>query len=184
MLLPCTIFAFGQGVNYTDDQVLKLIRVADTLRMRGNFQRSLELSEEAEKSAKKLKNIELQAMALNRQGKALMGLNKKADSRFEKSNEYLIKLPNKNQELILDNFNQLRALAVARGDKKDVADIDYNINRIKKGQTLEQLDLKADNLKDDILAIEKEKERIEKEKAQLEADKAKMRSMPPWKANR
>ncbi len=174
LLMSGTAFADGQGISYTDDQILKLIKVADTLRTRGNFQRSLELAEEAEKSAKKLKNLELQAMALNRQGKALMGLNKKADSKFEKSNEYLIKLPNKNQELILDNFNQLRALAVARGNKKEVADIDYNINRIKKGQTLEQLDQKADNLKDDILAIEKEKERLENEKAQLEADKAKM----------
>ena len=174
LFMSVTAFAYGQGISYTDDQILKLLKVADTLRARGNFQRSLELSEEAEKSAKNLKNLELQAMALNRQGKALMGLNKKADSKFEKSNEYLIKLPNKNQELILDNFNQLRAIALARGNKKEVADIDFNINRIKKGQTLEQLDQKAGNLKDDILAIEKEKERLENEKAQLEADKAKM----------
>ena len=52
LFMSGTAFAYGQGISYTDDQILKLIKVADTLRTRGNFQRSLELAEEAENSAK------------------------------------------------------------------------------------------------------------------------------------
>lgn len=164
--------ATSAQADYNEEQTLKLIKVADTLRLRGNLVRSFELVEEAEKSGKRLKNLEIQARALNIQGKILMASNKKADSKFEKSNEYLIKLGSKNQGLILDNFNHLRMLAVARNDKKDIAEYDYNINRIKKGQTLEQLDKQADNLKGEILSIEQEKEKLATEKAQIEAEKA------------
>ena len=89
----------GHGQYYSDDQILKVILMTDTLRGLGKNDRALALAEEAEKSAKKSKNIELQAMALNRQGKALMATNKRADQKFEKSNELLNKSGSTNSKL-------------------------------------------------------------------------------------
>ncbi len=163
--------AFAFQSNYNDDQILKLIFLTDTLRSMGKFDRALVLAEEAEKSARKSKNPELQAMALNRQGKALMGMNKKAEIKFERSNDLLKKSSSKNQSLILDNLNQLRVLAILSGDKSALADVDFDITRIKKGQTLEQLGKQADNLKGEILSIEQEKEKLANEKMKIESEK-------------
>ncbi len=150
--------------------------MTDTLRSMGKYDKALQMSEEAERAAKKTKNVELQAMALNRQGKALLGMNKKAESRFTKSNEMLSKSGIKSNVLILDNLNQLRLIATLKNDKQALADIDYNISRIKKGQSLEQLGAQAEQLKEEIVNIEHEKEKMANEKAQIESEKANLNS--------
>lgn len=160
-------YTFAATGKYNDDQILKLILLADTLMQQGDLGKALQLTEEAEKAARKSKNSELQALALNRQGKILMAQNKKAESRFEKSNELLTKANSKNHTLILDNLNQLRILASLKNDKQALADIDYSISKIKKGQSLEQLGSQAENLKSEILNIEQEKEKLANEKADL-----------------
>jgi len=152
---------------YTDDQIMELILLSDTLFQQGNLGKALSLTEEAEKSARKSKNVELQALALNRQGRILMAQNKKSEPRFEKSIEILTKAGSKNHALILDNLNQLRILASLKNDKEALADIDYSISKIKKGQSLEQLGSQAENLKTEILTIEHEKEKLATEKEDL-----------------
>ena len=160
-----------EGVQYNDDQIKKLILMTDTLRQLGKNDRALTLAEEAEKAAKKSKNVELQAMALNRQGKALMALNKRSESKFEKSNQLLNDIGSRNTPLILDNLNELRLIAVQKGDKKALASIDYNISRIRKGQQLEQVGDQAAQLKEEIINIEQEKDKLASEKAKIEKDK-------------
>lgn len=159
------------GIQYNDDQIKKLILMTDTLRQLGKNDRALTLAEEAEKAAKKSRNIELQAMALNRQGKALIALNKRADQKFEKSNQLLNDAGTVNHPLILDNLNELRLIAVQKNDKKALASIDYNISRIKKGQTLEQVGDQATQLKEEIVNIQQEKDKLANEKAKIESDK-------------
>lgn len=168
---PLPEFFNSGGGEYNRDQIHQLILMCDTLIQQGKFDKALALSEEAERAARKTKSIELQAMALNRQGKALMALNKKAESRFEKSNDLLVKGNIKNQALLLDNFNQLRVLATLKNDKQALSDIDYAITKIRKGQSLEQLGSQAENLKAEIVNIEAEKESIEEEKKRLAAEK-------------
>lgn len=162
----------GHGQYYSDDQILKVILMTDTLRELGKNDRALALAEEAEKSAKKSKNIELQAMALNRQGKALMAMNKRADQKFEKSNELLNKSGSTNSKLILDNFNQLRVIANLKKDQKALEDIDFAISRIKRGQTLEQLANKEESLKSELITVEQEKDKVLSEKEAIESQKA------------
>ncbi|MEP7322722.1 MAG: adenylate/guanylate cyclase domain-containing protein [Saprospiraceae bacterium] len=164
-------FKAGGNVQYNDDQIKKLILMSDTLRQLGKNDRAMTLAEEAEKAAKKSKNYELLAMALNRQGKVLVAMNKRSESRFEKSNQILLDNASKNNTLILDNLNELRLAAVQKNDKKALASIDYNISRIKKGQNLEQLGDQATQLKEEIINVEQEKDKIANEKAKIQADK-------------
>ncbi|MEO5581711.1 MAG: hypothetical protein ABIR66_03395, partial [Saprospiraceae bacterium] len=178
MLLGLFLIAFsslsfraGGNVQYNDDQIKKLILMSDTLRQLGRNDRAMTLAEEAEKAAKKSKNYELQAMALNRQGKVLVAMNKRSESKFDKSNQILNEYGSKNNALILDNLNELRLAAVQKNDKKALASIDYNISRIKKGQNLEHLGDQATQLKEEILNVELEKDKIAKEKAKIQADK-------------
>lgn len=73
----------GHGQYYSDDQILKVILMTDTLR---SSVKMIVLSHWLKrlKNQLKIQNIELQAMALNRQGKALMAMNKRADQNLKK----------------------------------------------------------------------------------------------------
>ncbi len=173
LLLVLPFHLRSQG--YSIDQVPKLLQMSDTLRLLGKYDRALTLAEESEKVARREKHIDLQALALNKQGKIMMAMNKKnPDDRFQKSNDLLSKIDSKNTALILDNFNQLKTLATARNDKRALADIDYSVSKIKKGQTLEQASAQAEKLKEEILTIEEEKEKIKSEKDKIESEKTKL----------
>ena len=121
--------AFGPG------RVSLYIALADACMEEGQFDKAADWAEEGADFARKIKQSDLRAVALNRQGKAMMlGGKRKAAGRFEASLDILRENGNTNKTLVLDNLQSLRRLAERSGKAKDIAVIDDQI-AVLEGRT-------------------------------------------------
>lgn len=118
------------------NRVEKLIYLADVYHSAGNYDKAEDLASEASDLARKIGKIQLQAMALNREGKALAASGKrnifgkeKASGKFKDSYELARRSSRPNKALMLDNLEQLRAIAEHSGRAGDLADIEAQIAR-------------------------------------------------------
>lgn len=104
------------------------IALSDACIEEGLFDKAADWAEEGADFARRIKQPELRAMALNREGKAMMlGGKRKAAGRFEQSLDVLRENGNSNKSLMLDNLQNLRKLAERSGKSKDIALIDDQI---------------------------------------------------------
>ncbi|HOY07927.1 MAG TPA: adenylate/guanylate cyclase domain-containing protein [Saprospiraceae bacterium] len=114
--------AFGPG------RVSLYIALSDACIEEGQFDKAADWAEEGADFARKIKQSDLRAVALNRQGKAMMlGGKRKAAGRFEASLDILRENGNTNKTLVLDNLHNLRRLSERSGKAKDIALIDDQI---------------------------------------------------------
>ncbi len=104
----------------------------------GDYDKALEYAENATSLAERIKRNDLVALSLSREGKVLVLRGKKGlfakdpASRFRESNKILGKSGNSDKTLLLENLEQLRALAVRNNRNSEVADIDAQIARAKE----------------------------------------------------
>ncbi len=118
----------ASGVN----RVEKTIRYAEALLTAGQYDNAIKWAEDAADFAKKIREPKLRAIALNRQGKAMMLAGKrKSAGRFEQSNEILADLGNPLPALMQENLGYLRQLALWDGDKRELAKIDAQIDQLR-----------------------------------------------------
>ncbi|MCW5921195.1 MAG: hypothetical protein KIS77_02550 [Saprospiraceae bacterium] len=143
VLLFCSFISPAQNIQQLEaearaasgtDRVEKLIALAEALTQAGDYDNAIKWADEAADFAKKLKQSELRAKALNREGKAMMLSGKrKAAGRFEQSLDLLRSTRSGNKALALDNLENMLALARKGGRSKDIADIEAQIERLKGG---------------------------------------------------
>lgn len=112
------------------------IALADAYLVSGNLDKALDYAEDGTNLASRIKRYDLQAICLNREGKILNAKGRKglfgkdlAASKFRESNQVLQKKARPDKPLLLDNLDQLRAIAVRNGRKDEIADIDAQIAR-------------------------------------------------------
>jgi class 3 adenylate cyclase len=123
----------------------KLIALSEACLDAGAYKEADGYAGDADDLAAKLQLPEMRALALNRDGKALMALGKKglfgrdkAASRFRQSNDLLRDDNSLNKGLALDNYDNLRQLAKKGGRDNEVIEIDAMIDRMKKGGSIGQ----------------------------------------------
>jgi adenylate cyclase len=112
------------------------VALSDAYLQAGNLDKALSNAEEGANLASRIKRYDLQAVSLNREGKALAAKGRKglfgkdlAAAKFRESNQILQKKARPDRALLLDNLEQLRAIAVRSGRKDDIAEIDAQIAR-------------------------------------------------------
>jgi class 3 adenylate cyclase len=114
------------------NRVEKTIQYAEALLAAGQYEKAAEWAEEAADFAKKIREQKLRAVALNRQGKAMMLAGKrKVAGRFEQSNDILAELGNPLPALMQENLGYLRELALRSDDKRELAKIDARLNQMR-----------------------------------------------------
>ncbi len=112
-------------------RVEKLIALTEAYTQAGNYDKAADWGDEAADFAKRLRLNELRAIALNRQGKAMvLGGKRKAAGKFELSLEVLRSLPNGDKALAMDNLENLRQIATRSGRQKDLAEVEAQISRL------------------------------------------------------
>ncbi|MCC6459231.1 MAG: hypothetical protein IT260_02095 [Saprospiraceae bacterium] len=118
-------------------RVEKLLALTDAYLQAGNFEKAAEFASEASDFARKIGQADLQALALNREGKLLAATGKrglfgkdKAPGKFKQSLQIIRSQRRPNKALALDNLQQLRQLAERAGRSSEVADIDAQIARL------------------------------------------------------
>jgi len=113
------------------DRVEKIIALTEAYIAAGDYDKAAEWADEAADFAKKIKQPELRAKALNREGKAMiLGGKRKAAGRFELSLDILRSNRTADKQLMLDNLENLRQIALRAGREKEVADIEAQIARL------------------------------------------------------
>lgn len=114
------------------NRVEKTLQYTEALLTAGQYDKAIVWAEEAADFAKKIREPKLRAIALNRQGKAMMLAGKrKAAGRFEQSNDILTELGNPLPALMQENLGHLRQLALRDGDKRELAKIDARIDQVR-----------------------------------------------------
>lgn len=110
-------------------RIEKLITLVDACIAEGRYDKAAEWAEEAEDFSKRLRRPDLRAVALNREGKAMvLGGKRKAAARFRQSNDLLRENGGShNKNLALDNLEYLRQLAIKSGDKDDIVKVEEQI---------------------------------------------------------
>jgi class 3 adenylate cyclase len=104
----------------------------DALIANGNYEAAEEWAEDMEQVARKLRLPRWRAIALNRQGKAMVLAGKrKATARLLKSNEILEEEGQPDRNILLENMALLRQLALHNGKIEEVAEIDARIEHYK-----------------------------------------------------
>lgn len=113
------------------DRVEKIIALTEAYTRAGDFDKAIEWADEAADFARKIKQPEQRARALNRQGKAMvLGGKRKAAGKFEQSLEILRDAKSGDKQLALDNLDNLRQIAQRAGKDKEIAAIDLQIARL------------------------------------------------------
>lgn len=121
-------------------RVIRYIELADVALEIGELKKAVEYADAAEELAQRLKSPALRAAALNREGWALLRMEKKgifgknkSAPKFELSNRIMLDARIEDRELVLSNLNALRILAEKAGRQSDVASIKADIQRITSG---------------------------------------------------
>lgn len=141
-LLPLAAIAQNDRIAQLETEVIaasgvtrieKLITLVDACITEGRYDKAAEWAEEAEDFSKRLRRPDLRAVALNREGKAMvLGGKRKAAARFRQSNELLRENGGgHNKILALDNLEYLRQLAIKSGDKDDIVKVEEQIAWLK-----------------------------------------------------
>ncbi len=113
------------------DRVVKLIALTEACIAAGDYDKAIKWADEAADFAKKIKQPELRAKALNREGKAMvLGGKRKAAGKFEQSLNVLRDARSGDKALALDNLENLRQLAIRAGKEKDIAEVEAQIARL------------------------------------------------------
>lgn len=113
------------------DRVEKIILLTEAYIAAGDYENAIKWADEAEGFAKKIRQPELRAKALNREGKAMvLGGKRKAAGKFEQSLEILRDTRSGDKQLALDNLENLRQIAIRSGKEKDIAEIEAQIARL------------------------------------------------------
>jgi class 3 adenylate cyclase len=114
--------AFGPG------RASLYIALADACIEEGLFDKAADWADEGAEFAKKIRQPDLRATALNRHGKALLlGGKRRAAGKFEQSLEVLQERGSGDKALMLDNLQSLRLIAEKAGRTKDIPLIDERI---------------------------------------------------------
>lgn len=100
----------------------------------GDYKNAQKAAGQAESLANKLNRADLQANALNREGKAMMLSGKRrSDRKFEQSLKVLRSAGSTDKALALDNLSNLRLLAQQADNEKEIIALDAQISRLKSG---------------------------------------------------
>ncbi len=120
----------------------KMIGLSDAYLNAGNFEKAADWAGDAADLAKRLRAPDRRAVALNRQGKALLRADKRgglfgnkdrAAPKFRQSADILRENGISNNTLALDNLENLRTLAQRAGRNGDLAELDKQIALIQNG---------------------------------------------------
>jgi adenylate cyclase len=138
------LFLFAQNADLQDleNQVIgasgaerleKNLQYVEALLSAGQHEKAMKWAEDGSDFAKKIKRPDIRALLLNREGRAMLLAGKrKAASRFEQSNN-ILEDNGGNRSLMLDNYENLRQLAIKNGDRKDLLKVEEAISRLKNG---------------------------------------------------
>ncbi|MBL7826554.1 MAG: adenylate/guanylate cyclase domain-containing protein [Saprospiraceae bacterium] len=144
-LLACTLVLSAQSdkikqmeSNLRDlsgpGRVQLLLSLSDAYLKEGRPEKAEAYAEDAGNFARKIKEPELRAIALNKEGKIMLQTGKKkAGSKFEESLDLLVKTGASNNALALDNLEQLLSLAQKAGREKEVLTINAKIASLRSG---------------------------------------------------
>lgn len=111
-----------------------LLELSDAYMYSGDYKNAQKAADQAESLANKLNRADIQANALNREGKAmLLGGKRRSDRKFEQSLKVLRAAGSTDKALALDNLNNLRILAQQSGNEKEIIALDAQISRLKSG---------------------------------------------------
>ena len=147
--------------------ITKGLEVAQTCLTTGKYEKAIEVAENTYREAKKQGETELAALALNIKGKALMNEGRrgvfggnKARAEFRESLKLLEEAGSKNKELMMDNLEQLKAIAIKNNDAKAVTLLEAKMEMLHPGlKSVNKLELQ-----NQIDALEKENQEIDAEK--------------------
>ncbi|MBK9335895.1 MAG: adenylate/guanylate cyclase domain-containing protein [Lewinellaceae bacterium] len=147
LLSPLLSFAQGTDIQQLETELRSasgarrveiFLSLSDVYAQTGDYDQALARATDASDLALRIKRFDLQASSLNREGKILAIKGKKglfgkdiAASKFRESNQLLQKKARPDKALLLDNLEQLRAIAVRNNRKDDIAEIDAQIARAK-----------------------------------------------------
>lgn len=110
------------------------LKLSDACRDAGDARKAESYAEDAADFARRIREPELRAIALNRQGKIMLETGKKRGAgKLEQSLEILRQLKSNNKPLALDNLMALRNEAAKAGASKDMDNLDAQITLLKNG---------------------------------------------------
>lgn len=137
LVFPVLIHAQSARVAQLENQLISasgptraqvMITLSEAYFEEGQAEKAEDMAEDAADFSKKIKQPMLRAIALNREGKAMVAQGKKkAAGRFEESLDILNRTNAPDKALMLDNLQRMRGLALANGRQKDLLSIDEKI---------------------------------------------------------
>lgn len=117
-----------------------MLNLSDAHEKAGKLDKAESMAADAADLARRIKNLELQAVALNREGTLMSARGKrKAISRFEQSLSIQRDIKSTNKTLAINNLENLRALAEKSGKSKDLAGIEAQIVLLRNGGSIGDL---------------------------------------------
>ena len=132
------------------------IALADACIEESQFDKAADWAEEGADFARKIKQPELRAIALNKQGKAMMlGGKKKAAGKFEQSQDILHENSSTNKTLLFDNLQNLRLLAERAGKMKDIVSIDNQIAALS-GKSMADVPVTKTELRQELAQLQQQ----------------------------
>ena len=109
-----------------------LIALSEANYQAGQLDKAADWAEEGEEFCKKIKQPALRAVALNRQGKAMLAAGKrKSAGKFEQSMAVLRDIGVPDKTLAFDNLNHLHRIAEAAGQEKEAMRLEGEIARLQ-----------------------------------------------------
>lgn len=131
-----------------------LIALSETCYQVGQWDKADDWASEAEELCKKIKQPGLRAVALNRQGKAMLAAGKrKAGGKFEQSLALLRDMGQPDKTLALDNLDHLHRIAEAAGRDKEQLNIEGQIARLQNNAPPPPVSPDLPGIKQEILAL-------------------------------
>ncbi len=117
-----------------------LLELSDAYQKAGNLDKAEIMAEDAGNFARRIKDQELRAVALNLEGNIMMARGKrKANTRFEQSLEIQRGTKSSNKAIAINNLENLRVLAEKAGRSKDLAGIEAQIVLLRNGANIGDL---------------------------------------------
>ncbi len=141
---------FNQSAGLT--KIAKAISISEQCLAENKYEKAEEFAEKAFLEAKKQGEIEFQAVALNRKGKAVAKQDKKnffgkdkATPLFKSSLELLENNKSHNYALMMDNLEELKKLYVKNDKQKSIVEVEAKIAQIKGITVPKNTPVSADN---------------------------------------
>ena len=147
LLIPFQTLAQDQSIKEMEAQLKSIsgverielyIALADAYIQAGDYDKASSKANDAADLARKMRKVQYEALALNREAKVLALTGKRglfgkdrAAAKYRESNQVLNKLRRPNKELYLENLSAMRTLAERDGRNDEVAEIDDQIRRVQ-----------------------------------------------------